>query len=254
MTGTGTAPTPTAPAATLSPLALDFGMLPLSTPSSARTVSLMNSGSAPLSLTALSLTGAQAGDYAKTTNCPVGGTLGAGSTCVITLTFTPTVAGARVASLTVMSNAAGAPTVDLKGMGVVQTAAVVQVAPTQVAFGRVRVGKTSDEREVRIRNMGTTPLAISSIATTGDFTKSSECHATLAPGKSCEVKVRFKPTATGSRIGELTVASNASGSPHAVKLSGFGAGRRTHGEECEDEDDDEHACSQATAPFGRKRD
>ena len=79
----------------------------------------------------------------------------------------------------------------------VQASALAQVAPTQATFGRVRVGKTSDERKIRVRNTGTSPLLISSIDVTGDFVYESDCKASLAAGKSCEINVKFKPTASG---------------------------------------------------------
>ena len=265
LSGTGIAPTPTAPVATLAPVAIDFGLVTLNTPSAMRAVSLTNTGNAPLNLSALNLIGANAGEFSQTSNCPVGGVLAVGANCTINTRFTPTVAGARAATLTLMSNAAGAAAVDLRGAGAVQAGALAQVAPMQLNFRRVRVGKTSGERDVKVRNTGGSPLLISSISVTGDFAYETDCGASLPAGKSCEVKVKFKPTVAGSRAGELTVANNAVGAPHVVKLAGVGANRtRDSGErererERDDDDDDEHECddedkcSQATSPFSRRR-
>ena len=133
----------------------------------------------------------------------------------------------------------------------VQASALAQVAPTQATFGRVRVGKTSDERKIRVRNTGTSPLLISSVDVTGDFVYESDCKASLAAGKSCEINVKFKPTASGDRTGQLAVASNAAGAPHVVKLSGVGVTRASR--EDEDECDDEDKCSQVTLPFTRRK-
>ncbi len=58
----------------------------------------------------------------------------------------------------------------------------------------MRVGKTSDERKIRVRNTGTSPLLISSVSVTGDFVYESDCKSSLAAGKSCEMNVKFKPT------------------------------------------------------------
>lgn len=251
ISGTGAAAVPLAPQVTLTPALVDFGSLPLNTPSGKRTISLANSGTGPLSLTALGLAGTNATDFAQSNDCPTGGTLNPGAACTVTLSFTPAATGARLASLTVTSNAPGAPAADLRGTGIVQASAVAQVAPTQAIFGNVRVGKTSDERKVKIRNAGTTPLVVSTITVTGDFVQSNECLRTLAPGTSCEVKVRFKPTSVGARLGDLSVASNAAGSPHAVKLSGTGTQKRSgDDDEC---DDDESSCSAPMLPFGPRR-
>jgi hypothetical protein len=265
LSGTGIAPTPTTPVATLAPVAIDFGLVTLNTPSAMRAVNLTNTGNAPLNLSALNLIGANAGEFSQTSNCPVGGVLAAGANCTINTRFTPTVAGARAATLTLMSNAAGAAVVDLRGAGAVQAGALAQVAPMQLNFRRVRVGKTSGERDIKVRNTGGSPLLMSSISVTGDFAYETDCGASLPAGKSCEVKVKFKPTVAGSRAGELTVANNAVGAPHVVKLAGVGANRtRDSGErererERDDDDDDEHECddedkcNQATSPFSRRR-
>ena len=252
LTGTGTAPTPTVPVATLSPLAVDFGMLPLNTTSSVRTVGLSNTGNAPLSISALALAGTNATDFTQTHNGPVGASLAAGATCSISVRFAPTAIGARSATLALTSNASGAVAVDLKGAGIVQSSAVAQLAPSQVVFASTRLGRTSDDRTVRIRNAGTTPLVISSVNVTGDFTQESECVKTLAPGANCEVKVRFKPTVLGTRTGELSIGSNATGSPQAVKLSGLAVAPGGKDSSREVGCDDEAACSQSMLPFFRR--
>jgi hypothetical protein len=225
-------------------------MLPLNTASPAKTVMLSNTGTAPLSIADLKVGGTNASDFSQTHNCPVGSSLAAGSACTISVRFVATATGARIASIALASNAPGAPGADLKGTGVVQAAALAQVGPTSIVFRKTRVDRTSSERTIRIRNSGTTPLEISSAAITGDFTSKSECPATLAPGRNCEFKVRFKPTALGLRTGEFALSSNAAGSPHLVKLSG--QAMATRGRDDDDECDDEDKCSQSVLPFFRK--
>ena len=250
LSGTGTAPTPMVPVATLAPVAVEFGAVTLNTPSATRAVSLSNTGNAALTLGAVNLGGTNASEFSQTHNCPVGSTLAAGASCTISTKFTPAATGSRAATLTLTSNATGSPAVDLKGTGMVQASALAQVAPTQAIFGSVRLGKTSDERKIRVRNTGTSPLLISSVSVTGDFVYESDCKATLAAGKSCEMNVKFKPTAVGARTGELSVGSNAAGAPHVVKLSGIGVIRASRDEEdCDDED----KCSQTSLPFTRRK-
>jgi mono/diheme cytochrome c family protein len=277
LSGTGTAPTPTAPVATLAPTAVDFGMVTLNTPSATRALSLTNTGNAPLNLSAVNVTGANAGEFSQTSNCPVGGALAAGANCTISARFTPAATGARAASLTLTSNATGSPTVSLTGTGIVQASALAQVSPTQAKFGRVRLGTTSSDRTVRVRNVGTAPVLISSVSIKGEFVHQSGCTAPLAAGTTCEISVRFKPTVAGTGLGELAVASNATGAPHVVKLIGTGVTRanRERGErgergerneredgrenerddddDDEDECDDEDKCSQAILPFSTRR-
>ena len=67
-------------------------------------------------------------------------------------------------------------------------------------------------------------LAISSIAAIGDFDQTNNCPASLATGTSCTITVTFKPTATGTRYGNITINDNANGyaSVQFVPLTGTG--------------------------------
>src|SRR2546426_2390385 len=134
-----------APAVTLAPASLAFGTQRLSTPSPVQTVTLTNSGTAPLSIATAVLGGANAGDFALAsgTTCINGATLAAGANCVLNLTFTPTAASARTATLTITDDAAGSPqSVSLTGTGI---APAVTLAPTNLAFGTQRVSTPRSE-------------------------------------------------------------------------------------------------------------
>jgi hypothetical protein len=100
---------------------LIFSNQPVGTTSGPKLVSLTNTNpSAALTINSITITGANAGDYAQTNNCPIApATLASGANCVITVTFTPTQTGNRVANVTVNSNDAGGPSaVVLKGVGI----------------------------------------------------------------------------------------------------------------------------------------
>jgi hypothetical protein len=76
---------------------------------------LMNTGGATLTLSSISITGTNTGDWsvATTPGSVCGGSLTAGSTCTLAVTFTPQAAGARSASLSIADNATGSPQVVL---------------------------------------------------------------------------------------------------------------------------------------------
>jgi hypothetical protein len=79
-------------------------------------VTLQNTGTALLTISGISVTGAQASNFVETNTC--GSSLAAAGSCTITVTFAPTVAGAQSATLQVADNAAGSPqTVPLSGTG-----------------------------------------------------------------------------------------------------------------------------------------
>jgi len=146
-----------------------------------------------------------------------GTTVSAGSTCTITVRFTPgNSTQARTGTLTVNDNAASNPqTVALAGQGARGT---VSVTPNPVAFGTNPVG-TPVPLAVTVSNSGAAALTINSDAVTGtNFSKGTDGCAgvTLQPTGTCTVTVIFTPTignaGTGStnRAGILTIISNAS--------------------------------------------
>ena len=96
----------------------------------------------------------------------------------------------------------------------------VTVAPTALNFGSVTTGSASSAQTVTVSNPTSAAAAVSSVAATGDFAETNTCGSSIAAGGSCTVSVTFKPTATGSRAGTLTV--NAGGSSSTVSLSGTG--------------------------------
>ena len=97
------------------------------------------------------------------------------------------------------------------------------VSTAQDFFGWEPVGSTSKARKVTITNDQTATITLTSITPSGDFVVSSNsCGSSLAVGKSCALDVAFKPTASGSRTGTLTVVDSGITSPEIVNLSGIG--------------------------------
>jgi hypothetical protein len=81
---------------------------------------------------------------------------------------------------------------------------------------------SSSAQTITLTNSGNASLTISSITVSGNFARSTNCGTTLGAGANCAVSVTFTPTTTGVRSGTLSIASNASGSPHDVSLGGTG--------------------------------
>lgn len=101
---------------TVLPTSINFGDQKVGTTSSAAPVTLTNVGSTAVAITAISIIGTNAGDFAETNNC--GKTLAGNSSCTIRVTFTPTATGARSASLSITDNGGGSPqSVALAGTG-----------------------------------------------------------------------------------------------------------------------------------------
>jgi len=97
------------------------------------------------------------------------------------------------------------------------------ISPASLTFSAVTTGDSSAAQSITITNSGTASLNISGITQSGDFSQTaSTCTATLAIGASCQVSVIFAPTAVGTRIGTLTLASDSSSGPSTVALLGTG--------------------------------
>ena len=103
---------PPAPAVTLSPSGLEFDGQRTGTTSAAQTVTLTNSGNAPLTISSISASG----DFAQTNTC--GNSVAVGANCIINVTFTPSAGGTRNGALTISDDAPDSPQVaTLAGVG-----------------------------------------------------------------------------------------------------------------------------------------
>ncbi len=105
----------------------------------------------------------------------------------------------------------------------VTPAPAVTLSLGTLTFGAVTLGQTSSSQSVTLTNSGSAALSIASIVTTlASFSVSHNCPATLAVGSSCSLSVSFAPAAAGAVSAQVRVTSNATGSPHAVAVSGSG--------------------------------
>ena len=95
---------------------MNFGNQPVGTKSLPKKITLSNKGSVAVTITKISLAGADAADFAQTNTC--GKSVAAGSSCSITVTFTPSIKGKRTGDLSVSDNGGGSPqTASLSGTG-----------------------------------------------------------------------------------------------------------------------------------------
>jgi hypothetical protein len=211
-----------APAVSFSPTSLSLGSQIVSTTSPTQSITLTNTGNASLTISGITLAGTNPGDFHQTNSC--GSSLAAGSSCSITVSFTPSASGARSATVSVSDNATGSPqTAGLSGTGVVSAPAAA-LSPTSLTFASQAQGTTSTSQAVTLTNSGNAALSISTISTSGDFAQANNCGTSLAAGSHCAINVTFTPTAGGTRTGTLSATDNAGGSPQSATLTGTGAG------------------------------
>ncbi|HTT41381.1 MAG TPA: choice-of-anchor D domain-containing protein [Burkholderiales bacterium] len=209
LTGTASAPV------SLSATSLSFGTLALGNTSSARTVTVTNRLNVTLNISGVTASG----PFAVASNT-CGSSLTPGAKCVVGVTFTPVALGSASGVLTIGDDAVTSPqTVTLSGTG----SAPVTLSPGSLSFNSVAVGNTSSAKTVTVTNRQNVALNIAEIAASAEFAvASTTCGASLAAGASCTVGVTFSPTATGSAAGTLTLVDDAATSPQVLNLSGTG--------------------------------
>src|SRR3984957_13969756 len=213
--------------ATFTPSTLSFGAVQVGATSATAQISLSNTGTGPLGSIALSVTNT---DYTITNNtCPA--TLAANSApCTITLSFTPSFEAPDPGGLVGTDDGApGTTTALLSGNGVT----TVYVLPFEIFYDGQAVGSTSAPQTATFTNTADSAASITSVTNVGnaagDFLLNSACGATVGAGSNCTIGVTFKPTTTGPRTADLTVATSTPTGPFVAHLTGNGAIRHLPG-------------------------
>ena len=200
----------------LNPGGLIFSAQSLNTTSQSQTITVTN-GDTAQTISNISISGNNPGDFAQTNTC--GPSLIVGATCTITVSFTPTGQGIRKASLIITDSAPGSPqVVNLTG-----NTSTVSLSASSLSFGSQAVGTVSSPQDVTVTNSGTTPLTFSSITASGDFFAADTClRAPLQPGSNCVIQVEFVPSSAIGSVGSIAIADNGSGSPQVILATGTG--------------------------------
>lgn len=203
------------PTVSLSSASLSFGSQTLGTTSAPQTVTVTNTGTAPLNSAGLGVSG----EFTQNNTCgppvPVGGS------CTFTLRFEPTVIGPQTGNLTLFNDGLDSPQViTLTGTGAASPS--VSLSSTSLSFGNQERGTTSVPQSVTVTNTGTAPLTISGLTASAQFTQSNTCAAPVPAGGTCTLAIRFAPTAFGPQTGNITLFDDAADSPQVINLAGTG--------------------------------
>jgi uncharacterized repeat protein (TIGR03803 family) len=202
-----------APAAQVTPTALDFGGLNVGASSGPQSVVVTNTGGPGATVTSVVATG----DFSASSGCTV--SLGSGEACSIDVVFQPTLVGPAAGTLTVTTNAGGPFVVSLAGVG---TAPAVSLTPSSLDFGSVPIGESSIERIVTLTNTGTGPLVVANAAASPAVfaVTRSTCTDQISSGNNCFLGLRFVPSGEGSASGRMTVTTNAGSLDVALQGNG----------------------------------
>jgi uncharacterized protein (TIGR03382 family) len=195
--------------------------------SAAHTITLSNSGTASLKVASLVLDGAQATDFVLGGTCAANVTVAASASCTIDVSFRPTAAGQRAATLVLMTDAGSQLSVNLGGTGVAVPVPMLTVNPQSFDFGSADVNGTSPTHRITLTNTGASAATVTAATFTGPFALQADttgCAAVpfaLQPGASCDLVVRFTPVGAGDASGSMALAADGGGA-WTVALSGKG--------------------------------
>ncbi len=201
-----------APIANLSPASLTFSAQSSSTQSAAQTVTLSNTGNAPLSITGtgISISGPNATDFLQTNTC--GTSVAAGSSCVISVTFTLNAGlatGSYAALLNVADNASGSPQqVQLSGIALPPPSVSCNIPTINLSgdSGAAQITCTATDFTETIALECNLPASLSQYITCGftanslNFASSSTASTTLTiqPAQSASLVRKSRPWAVSS--------------------------------------------------------
>ena len=232
----------------MSPTTFSFPSTVVNATSQPQNFSISNNGGVAAGTTTplmATLGGAGMADFDILSNTCTG-TLAPAATCNVSVAFNPGSAGNKSASLSVTAGPGGSAAASLDGAG--QTPAVLTLAPaagSMLSFGSVPISGSLTQTYV-IGNSGQQTSSAITVNLTGtDFALltglGSDCASgttMLAGGATCNVRVRFSPTAAVTRNGTLSTAATIGGAPAQLSLTGTGqAGAAISG-------------APATLPFG----
>jgi hypothetical protein len=218
LSGTGLKP----PAFGVSPTQASFSAQPVGTASVPLTLTVSNTGGAPMANVGFQITGQAAGSFTTgITTC--GATLNSGSTCTVQVIFTPAGVGSAAASLVISSSTAGVMPVQVPLSGLGQGASEILLSPAQMSFSEATLGQATAAQTATITNSSNATASGLTISVTAPFSVTQNtCGSSLAAGANCAVGIAFTPSANGTVSGSLTVSSTVFTTPAILSLSGSG--------------------------------
>jgi hypothetical protein len=223
-----TEPISTSEPQSVTPGVADFGDQPIGGSKQSQHVTFTN-----VSATAVTITGFNVPVLPfAVTGAPTGGTLGAGDSITVTVSFTPPGSSGDfehvfggVATLDTSVGDFGVPV-----SGAADPPAQINIVPTTLNFGNVTVG-SSETLPFDLGNQGAMPLTITLstppatngfAALTNPFTQLAGSSDQLAPNTSIQESVSFTPTSTGPVTGTWLLEGNDGSGVQTVTMTGTG--------------------------------
>ncbi len=183
---------------------------------------IQNTGSADLSIHSVSISGTNADQFSLNTSS-MSSTVQGGSATAFTVTFHPTSAGSKSATVTVVNSDSdeGSYTFTVNGEATAAPEPEINIKKGSITinngaqghdFGSVIVGSSSSAVSFTVENSGSADLIITGVSDNSDqFSVNTDgVDYSLAPGETTVLTVTFSPTSTGNRNAMITIINNDS--------------------------------------------
>lgn len=208
------------------PTAVAFGNV-VDSVTNSQPVQIINSGNGSLTVSQATVSGS---GFFSVTGLSFPLVLAAGQSASFNVLFAPQLSGSIITGSLRLDSDGTNPSNILAlsgtGMAAVRTLAVSQPS---INFGSIIVGSGSSQA-VTLTNTGNSNVSISQIAESGaGFSLiGAAAPLVLSPLQNTTITVNFDPTVAGSANGSVAVASDATGPPAGIVLSGTGAIASSH--------------------------
>ncbi|MBU0690717.1 choice-of-anchor D domain-containing protein [bacterium] len=197
---------------TIIPNELDFGIVDVGETDS-RFIAVMNPDTCDLIITGASVSAPFTVDF----DGPY--TVQSGNNIAIEVFFAPQAALEYTATLRFYSNALDSPAeVPVSGIG---GGPILLIVPDQLDFGEVQVGST-ESRTLRLANIGTVGLTVSSIYVPQSFETNFAGPIVLSAGAETFVQVSFSPDTARHYEDILVIVSDLNPPTRVVVMTGIG--------------------------------
>jgi hypothetical protein len=206
----------------VNPTHLTFSTEPVGKTDSPLTLTIINTGGAPMSNIGFQISGSSAVSFTwGASTCEV--TLNSGAACAVQVNFSPAAAGQLTATLIVTSSTRGVIPVQVPLSGIGQAPSGITVNPEHISFVEPTLGQPSAPQTVTITNSSSVTATALALSVLPPFSLAQNaCGSTLSAGSTCTSGVIFTPTVNGVVTGVLNVSSSAFATAAVAALSGSG--------------------------------
>ncbi len=215
------------PDASFTPTTVAFGPQDVQASPAMQNITVMNTGTAPLEVSDLVLSGAASARYTVSSNA-LPFTIPVSSSAVVQVTYTPvTVSSGDDASLRIVTDAQSGMNMDipLSGRGIDR-----EIVPSVTSLDFPDTYRNSDNPptlQVKIDNAGEAPLAIQMVSKTGGgenaFTLVNQLDSTIAGLANSTLTVQFDPGSGGDFAATLVIMNDDDQRPRVeIALNGRG--------------------------------